>query len=390
MKKIIMPGLILLVLLFTATDVFTQGKGDKAPNIKIYKWLNGQPEIAGKPIFLEFWATWCGPCRRAIPHINELQKKYGNDVIFISVTAEDPEKVAEFMKNNDMKAYIGIDDNGTTNSNYGVRFIPHAFLINEKGRIEWVGSPTLINEELLAKFITSCKDGSSTGDNSSNTNDLINKKAPTSQDPNSVKYNLFVKKSTMNNEAGSFTDSKDGLEFHSMPLSTIFEILLNASPQRVQLSGDLQNDKYDFTYKHESNIPFAEYRTILLERLTDALNLNIQTEQSPAKVYKIKCKNCANLEKEFKQLSAKSNSFESKFEEKNGKISAQCVNIATLIRYLESMHKKIFIDETGLIGFYNFSISQANINAAINDLEKAGLQISQEEANIDFYKLVPR
>lgn len=135
------------------------GAGDKAPALSIAKWLKGSPVEsfeAGKVYVVEFWATWCGPCRVSIPHLTELQKKYAaKNVTIIGVSAEDEEKVvADFVsKQGDKMDYVvAWDREGATDKAYmaasGQQGIPTAFIVGKQGTIEWIGHPMEMDEVL--------------------------------------------------------------------------------------------------------------------------------------------------------------------------------------------------------------------------------------------------
>src|SRR6516225_7066119 len=72
------------------------GIGDPAPKLEVKSFVKGEPVKefeTGKLYVVEFWATWCGPCRTSIPHLTELQKKHG-EIVFIGVSVfeREPEK----------------------------------------------------------------------------------------------------------------------------------------------------------------------------------------------------------------------------------------------------------------------------------------------------------
>jgi len=132
--------------------------GDPAPPLKVEKFLKGEPIREFKPghvYVVEFWATWCGPCIRGMPHLTELQKKFKDKVTIIGVNIwESPyddetlERVAEFVKKNDEKmgytvAYDGAD--GHADRAYmkaaGQNGIPTAFVVSGDGKIAHIGHP---------------------------------------------------------------------------------------------------------------------------------------------------------------------------------------------------------------------------------------------------------
>jgi thiol-disulfide isomerase/thioredoxin len=144
-------GLTIMVLV--AGGVQAAELGEKAAPLSISKWVKGEPvdvtKADGKHVYVvEFWATWCGPCRTSIPHLTELQKKYKDkDVIFVGVSDEKADVVEEFVKRqgDKMDYRVAIDDNRKTNKGYMMAYkqqgIPTAFIVDQKGKVVWHDHP---------------------------------------------------------------------------------------------------------------------------------------------------------------------------------------------------------------------------------------------------------
>lgn len=129
-----------------------------APQIKISKWFKTAsiPEInfKRKTVVLEFWATWCNPCVRSIPHLNSLAEKFKSDsVIFISITKETSEVIENFLKTNTMETCVALDDSSQTNTNFNVKYIPKTFVIDSHGNIAWEGHPGGLKASILDGII---------------------------------------------------------------------------------------------------------------------------------------------------------------------------------------------------------------------------------------------
>jgi thiol-disulfide isomerase/thioredoxin len=125
--------------------------GDPAAELKIAKWVKGEPvTIAADPkniYVVEFWATWCPPCRTSIPHLTEMQKRFKEqNVTIVGITDEKQGVVAPFVKNMGAKMdyRVAIDEDGETAKGYmqafGINGIPHAFIVREK-KVIWQGHP---------------------------------------------------------------------------------------------------------------------------------------------------------------------------------------------------------------------------------------------------------
>lgn len=135
-------------------------QGTNAPPLKQVAWLNTPTpdgvDMRSKTVVLEFWATWCDVCRLSLPHLNELSRTFGGDsVVFVLVSNESPQVVAEFMTKNTVHPAVACDTTSQTYEAYDIRRIPRTFLIDEIGVVSWYGHPNSITSESLTRFLRS-------------------------------------------------------------------------------------------------------------------------------------------------------------------------------------------------------------------------------------------
>ncbi len=139
--------------------------GDPAAPLKIAEWIKGGPvslaDAKGKQIVVvEFWATWCPPCRTSIPHLTELAKKFKDkDVVIVGISDEKPQVVKAFVEKMGPKMdyVVAIDDDNATAEGYmrayGQNGIPHAFVVDKQGRVVWHGHPMGGLEKALEEVV---------------------------------------------------------------------------------------------------------------------------------------------------------------------------------------------------------------------------------------------
>ena len=94
-------------------------------------------DYKGKVVYLDFWASWCEPCKRSFPWMNELQSLYGEDGFeIIAVNLDTSRKDAEeFLKQMPAKFDVAFDKSGKTAEAYNLKAMPSSFLIDRKGRL---------------------------------------------------------------------------------------------------------------------------------------------------------------------------------------------------------------------------------------------------------------
>jgi thiol-disulfide isomerase/thioredoxin len=140
--------------------------GDPAPKLQPGKWVQGDPVKEfekGKAYIVEFWATWCGPCRVSIPHLNEIYQKYKDkDLVVIGQDCweHDDSLVAPFVKKmaDQMTYRVALDDKiekergqmaETWMTAAGRNGIPTAFLVDKQGVVAWIGHPMEMKESTI-------------------------------------------------------------------------------------------------------------------------------------------------------------------------------------------------------------------------------------------------
>lgn len=135
-------------------------QGEIAPEITISKWIEQAPltiaGLRGRVVLLDFWATWCGPCLAAFPHLKEWHEKYKErGLVILGITkyyghgnrqemtpAEELGFIERFKKQYNLPYGVAVTDTDNNHRNYGVTAIPTAVLIDRQGVIRMVTTGT--------------------------------------------------------------------------------------------------------------------------------------------------------------------------------------------------------------------------------------------------------
>ncbi len=93
-----------------------------------------------KAVLMDFWATWCGPCRMAMPGLQDLEDKYhGHGLEILSINQGEPaDHVRNFIQNEKYSFHVVLDQNQAVGEQYGVQGIPTLVLLDKKGVVRWI------------------------------------------------------------------------------------------------------------------------------------------------------------------------------------------------------------------------------------------------------------
>lgn len=105
-----------------------------------FNMVQGEKPESGKPLVIEFWATWCGPCHRLFPHLNEMTEELkGTDIQFVAVTNESFNLTKEFSRVRKLNYPIASDIKDLYGRALNVTYIPYAVIVTADGKIVWSG-----------------------------------------------------------------------------------------------------------------------------------------------------------------------------------------------------------------------------------------------------------
>lgn len=141
----IIPGLLGLIIFTSCKSEISKDLNSKSQNVAHgfeLTNLNGNKKFSlsdfnGKPVVLNFWATWCSPCREEMPFLQETWTEYKDDgIVFIGINVmDDPSNASEFLSSLNID-YLNLSDkSGSVSGKYGVVALPATFFIDKKGNI---------------------------------------------------------------------------------------------------------------------------------------------------------------------------------------------------------------------------------------------------------------
>jgi cytochrome c biogenesis protein CcmG/thiol:disulfide interchange protein DsbE len=126
-----------LLISFFSINAFAVSSGDVAPEFELpgQSGITKLSDFKGKVIYLDFWASWCAPCRQSFPWMNEMQVKHGDkDFQIVAINLDmKPDDAQKFLAKQFVSFALAFDAKGQTPQKYGVKGMPSSFLIGRDG-----------------------------------------------------------------------------------------------------------------------------------------------------------------------------------------------------------------------------------------------------------------
>jgi cytochrome c biogenesis protein CcmG, thiol:disulfide interchange protein DsbE len=142
---------------FVAPKLYARSiRGQSPPPLEVEQWLSPRPDNTGKFVLIDYWATWCGPCRHSIPELNHFYEKYHDRLVVIGLTDE-PESAVRRMTSPQIEYTVAIDTQARMMKALAITGIPHCILVDPNGIVRYEGMPGYLDDAKLEHFLDKYK-----------------------------------------------------------------------------------------------------------------------------------------------------------------------------------------------------------------------------------------
>ncbi|MBX2872299.1 MAG: redoxin domain-containing protein [Saprospiraceae bacterium] len=367
--------------------------GDKAPSLSITDWLANVPSeksTEGRPIIVDFWATWCGPCIEAVPHFNELKAEFASnaDLLFLSMSDEKPEKINRSLKRINFKSAVVTDAAGKTHEAFQINAIPVTYLIDKAGIIQWMGSPKLLTAAIIKQFLAGEPLPLASPTEMAEEEVAPALSAPASEQDFSTVLGLIKNKDVKYLFKVTVTEDPNAIGINALPkayfkmgnsLGQHLADLWSVGEGRIDAPEGMLETLYNLSYVNRAGIGKEEAVTEIKEQFLRTLGLKMTTEERETRVYQLEVENLALLEKAEGEMAGVSDAGEQKVFTNQ--------SISTVLTELEKSMGILFEDQTGLTESYDFLLNQSALSGLKSDLASYGLKLKETKQTMVFYKL---
>lgn len=388
MLKLQLTLALILSLFVISTAQSPITVGEKCPPIHITDWIQNSPkdkQLENKIVIIDFWATWCGPCIKAVPHFNELVKEFKDEeqLIFLSMTYEPPMKIKRTLERIEFQSAVVTDQDNQTQEAFGIGEIPYTLIIKADGTLAWKGhpeslKPAMIREVLAGKIPSETSEADNREKVDLNDNYLGLKELMAMAKDSTIVESF---KMITVDEPGGFSAALLPKLYYQAgaKLSEILSKFLNVPERRIGIPAQLKDAYFNIVFLNKKLDTKEAAIELMLNQMAENYGTVIRKQSKETDVYLVEIKDATQLKP--------ATSEQSSISDAGDKIIYTAKTIDQLLFDLETYLEIPLLDHTERGDTFDFIIDIKNHKALLRSLRSYGLKLSKSREAVPYYDL---